>query len=186
MRYTIILAALMVLLMTPQAARADSGVITSRTGLHAGPGSAYPQLLTLRANTGVNLLSCTRNWGWCEVTAGGLHGWVVSGHMGLLYHGRVRGVGNYGPRLGVPLVVFNEPDYWGKYYYDRDFYIKRYGKHHDNRWSQRDCYDPDHDGDCHDRGRHTGDRDHDWNDDRDDDHNHWRESHDNYHNRYNN
>lgn len=194
MRYTIILAALMVLLMTPQTARADhNGVVISRTWLHSGPSNNYPRLYTVRANTGLTILGCLSGWNWCEVATGGAHGWISAGALGVRYHGRIRGVPNYAPRLGVPVIGFNERLYWTKYYYDHDFCIKRYGKNrdnrHDNRWSQRDCDYRDRSGQCRSWDRHQDDRGRNWDDDRDDDHDwsHRRNSYYNWdHHNYNN
>jgi uncharacterized protein YraI len=193
MRYSIVLAVLTVLLMTPQAARADhDGIILTKAHLRAGPSTNYPRLYTVRANARVNIIGCISGWGWCDVSVEGARGWISSGALGVRYRGHTRGVPTYARRIGVPVIVFNERVYWSKYYYDRDFYRQRYGRHHDHRWSERDCRDRDHDGDrdCRAYDRHHDDHGRNWDDDdRDDDHD-WRRRDDNDndwdHNHYNN
>ncbi|MEZ0226312.1 MAG: SH3 domain-containing protein [Alphaproteobacteria bacterium] len=202
MRNTLILAALMVLLMTPSAARAaynsNNGVVLEKVSLRAGPDNNAPRLVTLRANTGLRVLGCLSGWNWCEVETAGLHGWIHSGAIGVRYHGHVRSARSYAPRLGLPVIVFNERLYWSKYYNDRDFYTSRYGRHHNSHHDQdqgnrhsndrsdgwkyvRECHDTRYGRECrmvarrdnddrNDRNDDNWRRDHDDDDDRNDDH----------------
>ncbi|TAL37459.1 MAG: hypothetical protein EPN97_05305 [Alphaproteobacteria bacterium] len=188
MRYTVLLGFFTLLLFAPVQARAASSMVVHKTHIFAGPANHYPKLALVRANTGLNLLGCTSGWRWCEIETHGIHGWVPSGNIKVIVYGRQIGVANYASHSWLPLIRFNEPVYWTKYYYDRDFCIKRYGKHHDNRWSQRDCDYRDRSGQCRAWDRHQ-------NDDRDDDHDHdrdyWRDRYQQYndsryHSHYNN
>ncbi len=126
MRKTMILAGLLGMLLAPIAAQAAPGVVIHHTGLRAGPGKNYPLLARLEGGAPVDVLGCVTGWGWCEVVAGGVHGWTVGKRLGMVLAGRNVQVGLYGPRLGLPMVEFEERPYWAQYYRNRDFYVQRY------------------------------------------------------------
>lgn len=150
MRYFAILAAVLVMLLAPASAKAADSIVLQHTGLRAGPGTQYPLLADMIRGQRIEVLGCIRGWRWCEVVAGGLHGFAVGERLGTNWYGRNVQVGYYGPRLGLPFVEFTEQPYWSKYYYDRDFYQTRYGHHeHGDYHDNLHCHDADHDGDCH-------------------------------------
>lgn len=162
MRYTLLLAGLLAMLFAPISARAAESIVINHTGLRAGPGTGYPLLMRLPKGAAVDVLGCVAGWKWCEVVAGGVHGWAVGHRLSLPFgsRGGVQ-VDLYGPKLGLPIIVFQEQPYWERYYYNRDFYIVRYGHHTVH------CHDPDHDADCHPIYE-MHDHDH---------HDHWYDSH---------
>ncbi len=54
----------------------ETGRITGRAQLRAGPGMQYQALATLQPGTRVNVIRCQPQW--CNVTAGQRRGWVAS------------------------------------------------------------------------------------------------------------
>jgi uncharacterized protein YraI len=177
MRHLLFIAAFLGLLMLPGAAHASNGVSLKAIDLRAGPSGDYPKIYHVRSNVGINVLGCLSNRRWCEVTVGGAHGWTQGSTLGV-YDGRghrhsILGGGDWA-YFGLPFITFNERDYWGRYYSDRDFYIVKYGRRHDHDdWDHhRHCNDPDHDHDCHVIIRHD-DHDHDRDHDRDHDNGRW-------------
>lgn len=54
----------------------ETGRITGRAQLRAGPGTQYQALATLQAGTRVNVIRCQPQW--CNVVAGQRRGWVAS------------------------------------------------------------------------------------------------------------
>jgi uncharacterized protein YraI len=128
MRKTFILAGLLVMLLAPAMAQAAPGTVLNHTGLRAGPGKKYPLIAKLETGSPIDVLGCVTGWDWCEVVAGGVHGWAVGHRLGIGFAGQNVQVGIYGPRLGLPVVVFQEQPYWRQYYYNRDFYLQRYGR----------------------------------------------------------
>jgi uncharacterized protein YraI len=149
MRYMVLLAGMLFMLLAPCAAQAArDGIVLEHTGLRAGPDKSYPLLLDLRRGDRVEVLGCVRGWKWCEVVAGGLHGFAVGKRIGADYYGQDVQVAYYGYKLELPYVMFQEQPYWTQYYANRDFYQRRYGPHRDYHNNLK-CSDPDHDGDCH-------------------------------------
>ena len=149
---------MLVMLFAPGSAKAADSIVLTHTGLRAGPGTQYPLIMDMYRGQRIAVLGCIRGWRWCEVVAGGVHGFAVGSRLGTNWYGRNVQVGYYGPRLGLPFVVFEEQPYWNKYYNDRDFYQQRYGRHAEH---EMHCHDADHDGDCHvivrDHRHHEGD-----------------------------
>lgn len=177
MRYMVLLAGMLFMLLAPGSAQAArDGFVLQHTGLRAGPGTGYPLLADLRRGDRIEVLGCIRGWKWCEIVAGGLHGFAVGSRIGTDFYGRNVQVGYYGYKLELPYVIFEEQPYWAHYYHDRDFYIMRYGPHRDYHNNLK-CHDPDHDGDCH-----LIVRDH-RHDEADHDYDHWHYDHDHDHDR---
>lgn len=145
MRYTVVLAAMLFMLLAPGAAHAADAIVLNHTGLRAGPGRDYPLLANLHKGDRIQVLGCVRGWKWCEVTNGFMHGFVVAQRMGTDYYGRNVQIAIWGPKLGIPYVVFVERPYWERYYHDTPFYHERYDvtAHHNLT-----CYNDGRPGDC--------------------------------------
>lgn len=169
MRYTILLGFFALLLFAPVQAQAAHSVVIHKTYMHAGPGNSYPRVALVGVDTGVKLLGCITGFNWCEIETRGIHGWVNSGHIKVVVYSRRIGVANYASRSWLPVIRFSERAYWDRYYYDHDFYIKRYG-HHDRDDRKRKCH-------YHGKTRHCVEvsrrgNDNHWDHDHDQDHDH--------------
>lgn len=92
----------------------ETGRITGRAQLRAGPGLHYQALATLQAGTRVGVIRCQPQW--CNVTAGHRRGWVAS---------RLVDRGGTGPRPPQPgarseLQLFTERNCRGNTYSTRE------------------------------------------------------------------
>ncbi|TAL37460.1 MAG: hypothetical protein EPN97_05310 [Alphaproteobacteria bacterium] len=151
MRYTFLPGILALLLLAPVQARAAEVFTMQPTEVRAGPDHHYPLITVAPRNAKLKMAGCTRKYKWCEVVANGLHGWARSKHLAVVQHGKNVRIELYGEALAVPVIVYNEQAYWGRYYRTRDFYITRYVQHTDwrNRKAGSRCFDPGRDKDCH-------------------------------------
>lgn len=159
MRYFVAVAAVLAALTAmPQSADAATARTTTKLALRAGPDTRYPVIARLGGNSYVNVISCVNGYRWCDVSAGGLRGWTNGNYLRSNYRNRSANVISLGSILGLPIVTYNERDYWGRHYYDRDFYKTRYGwrdndaRHYgwvktNGRWEHsKNWRDTDHDG----------------------------------------
>jgi uncharacterized protein YraI len=105
-------------------ASAAPGFLPHTATLRAGPGSEYPPVARIPAGAGVDIHGCVAGWSWCDVNAGGLRGWVYGPSLAPSAYGPypAQGIAAFGPALGLSFVLFNQDDYWGRYYRDRPFY----------------------------------------------------------------
>lgn len=134
MRYVFVFSLLMIGLMAvPQPAAAADGYASIGLTVRAGPGGNYPAIGRIGANTPVNIRSCTNGWKWCDVSARGFRGWVPGNYVRAGYRSRNYNVVDIGSSLGLPVVTYRERDYWGRHYYNTDFYRTRYGWNNDSR-----------------------------------------------------
>jgi Uncharacterized protein with a bacterial SH3 domain homologue len=123
------LAALLFGLTLPMAAgAATSGYATGNVNMRAGPGTAYPVIVTMRAGDGVVIHGCLSNRSWCDTSWRGYRGWVSSSYLAGAYSGRRVPVQTYAPTLGVPVISFYFDRYWNNHYRSRSFY------HRDDYW----------------------------------------------------
>ena len=102
------------------AAQAAVGYTQTSLNLRAGPGRDYPVIARIPANATVGIDGCADGFAYCDVNFQGLHGWASGRHLQILEGRRRAFVYQAGPVL--PIVVFNQGDYWGRYYRDRPFY----------------------------------------------------------------
>jgi uncharacterized protein YraI len=90
--------------------------------LRAGPGTAYPIVTRISENSPVEILGCIDGWTWCDVAWDGSRGWVLGSY---LRDEQDLETADFAPLIGLPIVSFEERDYWDRHYYDRPFYWNR-------------------------------------------------------------
>lgn len=103
-------------------AKAESGFVSTGVNLRSGPGVDYPVVATVSSGEFLEINGCIREWNWCEVSWRGFSGWV-SGHY--LRNQTYGPIVEAGPIINLPIIVFNQDDYWDKHYRDRPFYNER-------------------------------------------------------------
>jgi len=118
-----ILAALVAL---PAIAEAAEGFATANVNMRSGPSTAYPAVTMIPVGVPLQINGCLNETPWCDVSFYGGRGWVAGRYIQATYQSRRIYVGpQYYRPLGIPTVVFNFDDYWGRYYRGRDFYRDR-------------------------------------------------------------
>ena len=118
-------------LVAPALAQSAEGFIVADISMQSGPDLDYPPVDQLAAGTPVVIEGCIEGWTWCDVIAGDLRGWVPGTYIEEDYDGRWVYITDYGPRIGLPIVVFSLNTYWGAHYRNRPWY----GEH--ERWATR-------------------------------------------------
>lgn len=116
--------------------------------LYSGPDSSYPVVGSVYNNTNVQIYGCLSGWTWCDVAYGPYRGWIPGVNL-WRPHGRRRvSIVEYGPRMGIPFVQFQQKIYWDNHYRDRPFYNQRtHWEHHgDDRYDRHEWH--------HDRSPH--------------------------------
>jgi uncharacterized protein YraI len=109
----------------PLLASAAQGWVVADISLQAGPDTAYPSIVELRAGTPVYINGCIDGWTWCDVSVGDDAGWVPGTFLEEDYRGQRVVVIDYGPRIGIPVVAFSLGVYWDRHYHNRPFYAQR-------------------------------------------------------------
>jgi len=112
-------------LSAPLLASAAQGWVVADISLQAGPDTAYPSIVELRAGTPVSIQGCIDGWTWCDVSVGDDAGWVPGTFLEEDYGGQRVVVIDYGPRIGIPVVAFSLGVYWDHHYHSRPFYAQR-------------------------------------------------------------
>ena len=112
-------------LSAPLLASAAQGWVVADISLQAGPDTAYPSIVELRAGTPVSIHGCIDGWTWCDVSVGDDAGWVPGTFLEEDYGGQRVVVIDYGPRIGIPVVAFSIGVYWDRHYHNRPFYAQR-------------------------------------------------------------
>jgi len=112
-------------LCAPLMASAAQGWVVADISLQAGPDTAYPSIVELRAGTPVSIQGCIDGWTWCDVSVGDDAGWVPGTFLEEDYGGQRVVVVDYGPRIGIPVVAFSLGVYWDRHYHSRPFYSQR-------------------------------------------------------------
>ncbi|RZL95624.1 MAG: ligand-binding protein SH3, partial [Variovorax sp.] len=107
----------------PVAAAAQQAFAHDPLNLRAGPSGEYPVVARLGPGQPLQVLGCTRGYGWCDVVLpDGLRGWVFARGLDYAYEDRRVPLATYGSVIGVPIVTFAIGSYWSNYYRDRPWY----------------------------------------------------------------
>ncbi len=125
--------AVIAFLALPIAGRAQlvNGYLNASVTMRAGPSPEYPPIVFLPYDTWVSVQGCLNGWEWCDVIANGYRGWIPGNYILYDYQGAPVLLPYYGPRIGIPIIVFSIGTYWGAHYRHRPFYRDRY------RWYRR-------------------------------------------------
>lgn len=132
MRYALFVAAAVMALsavvtVSAHAYDAQAGQAAGSANVRSGPSSSYEIIGKVRAAQKLDIIGCTRTWEWCDVKTHDKRGWVAARFLLGRYEGNLAGVINYGPKMGVNEIAFEERSYWGTHYTHTNFYKKRYG-----------------------------------------------------------
>jgi uncharacterized protein YraI len=123
MKLKAILAAAM--LLVPTAALAAPGIVTTSTGLRAGPGPGFPLVDRIPGGARVNIHGCLSGNAWCDVSWSDDRGWVSSQYLEYLYRNSYVYLPDYVDQIDVPIVPFVLSSYWSSYYSGRPWYHRR-------------------------------------------------------------
>lgn len=118
-------AAVTSLVVVPNLASALSAVTTGSTDLRAGPAFDFPVVDQIPSDVRVNVHGCVRAYRWCDVSWRDARGWVPGEELAYLYQGQRVTIVEYGPRIGLPVVVFSFDTYWNRHYRSRSWYGER-------------------------------------------------------------
>jgi len=145
MRYALFVAAAVMALSAvvtapAQAYDAQAGQAAASANVRSGPSSSYEIIGKVRAAQKIDIIGCTRTWEWCDVKTHDKRGWVAARFLLGRYEGNLAGVINYGPKMGVNEIGFEERVYWGTHYTHTNFYKKRYGMRDASNTGGRDRY----------------------------------------------
>jgi uncharacterized protein YraI len=118
----LVFAVMGVALTAGYAGAAAPGVTTANVNLRAGPGTAYPVVVTVPKGSPITTYGCQGNYSWCDVSWGGERGWMSASYIYVTYQGRRRVLTPaLAPAVGITVVVFNR-NYWNRYYSGRPWY----------------------------------------------------------------
>jgi uncharacterized protein YraI len=163
MKFKILAASLLTALVAlPAIAEAAEGFATANVNMRSGPSTAYPAVTMIPVGAPLQINGCLNDTPWCDVSFYGGRGWVAGRYIQATYQSRRIYVDRqYYRPLGIPTVVFNLDDYWGRYYRGRDFYRDR------DRWRRGPGWVDRRPDSGWDRGSPGWDRGSNWNDDQD-------------------
>lgn len=124
-RFVIAFCAFFASALVPALAWAVPGYATADVNLRAGPSTANPVVTTIPRGAPVQIVGCLAGWSWCDTVWAGYRGWVAGAYLNASWHGRRVSFVAYAPRLGVPVVVYNGPAYWRRYYAGTPWFVGR-------------------------------------------------------------
>jgi len=113
------------MLLTPAAALAAPGIVTTSVSMRAGPGTGFPMVNRLPGGARVNIHGCIRGDAWCDVSWSASRGWVSSRYLQYLYRHHYVYLPDYVDVIDVPIVPFVLNSYWADYYAGRPWYHRR-------------------------------------------------------------
>lgn len=116
------LFALFVAMGAPALAWAVPGFSTGNVNMRAGPSTANPVVATIPRGSPVEIVGCVSGWSWCDTLWAGYRGWVAGAYLNAAWQGLAVSFVPYAPRLSVPVVVYNGPAYWRRYYAGRPWF----------------------------------------------------------------
>eukprot|EP01037_Dinobryon_pediforme_P012271 gene12271-12357_t len=109
----------------PAVAQAAEGFVSSSGNLRAGPQTTYPRIDHLARGTSLEVYGCLRGYAWCDVSADGERGWFPGSHIQFLRDGRNMNLNAGFGILGLSILDFAQPDYWGSHYSNQPWYGDR-------------------------------------------------------------
>lgn len=125
-RVTLSVAATVAALMFgPNLASALTAMTTEPTNLRAGPAFDFPVVDRIPDDARVTVHGCVRAYRWCDISWRDARGWVSGDELAYFYRQRYVPIVEYGPRIGLPIVVFSFDTYWDRHYRGRRFYGER-------------------------------------------------------------
>ena len=113
------------LMIGPNLASALTAKTAESTKLRAGPAFDFPVVDRIPDDVKVRVHGCVRAYRWCDISWRDARGWVPGDELAYLYHERYVPVVEYGPRIGLPIVVFSFDAYWDNHYRGRPWYGER-------------------------------------------------------------
>ena len=113
------------LVIGPSLASALTEMTTEPTNLRAGPAFDFPVVDSIPDDARVTVHGCVRAYRWCDISWRDARGWVSGDELAYFYQQRYVPIVEYGPRIGLPIVVFSFDTYWDRYYRGRPFYGQR-------------------------------------------------------------
>lgn len=113
-------------LVVPGLAWAVPGFSTANVNMRAGPSTANPVVTTIPVGSPVEIVGCLAGWSCCDTLWAGYRGWVSGAYLNAAWQGQMVPFVAYAPRLGVPIVVYNGPAYWRRYYAGRPWFVGPY------------------------------------------------------------
>jgi len=113
------------LIIGPNLASALTAVTTEPTNLRAGPAFDFPVVDRIPDDARVTVHGCVRAYRWCDISWRDARGWVSGEELAYFYQRRYVPIVEYGPRIGLPVVVFSFDTYWDRHYRGRPFYTER-------------------------------------------------------------
>jgi uncharacterized protein YraI len=113
------------LVIGPSLASALTAMTTEPTNLRAGPAFDFPVVDRIPDDARVTVHGCVRAYRWCDISWRDARGWVSGDELAYFYQQRYVPIVEYGPRIGLPIVVFSFDTYWDRYYRGRPFYGER-------------------------------------------------------------
>jgi uncharacterized protein YraI len=125
-RLRVCLCFVALLLAAPAATLAQGIAYTTKTvNLRAGPDRSYPLVLRVVPGAQVQVFGCLDDYSWCDVGLGLNRGWIWAGNLTYSYENHRVAIYQYGPTLGIPIIVFSVGPYWDNYYRGRPWYSNR-------------------------------------------------------------
>jgi uncharacterized protein YraI len=125
-------------LLTPAAALAAPGIVTTTVSLKAGPGEGFPTVDRIPGGARVNIHGCFRGKAWCDVSWSDDRGWVSSQYLEYLYRNRYVYLPDYVDEIDVPIVPFVLTSYWSSHYAARPWYHRR--AHFSGYWQSHERF----------------------------------------------
>ncbi|MEZ0262152.1 MAG: SH3 domain-containing protein [Alphaproteobacteria bacterium] len=134
MRYALFIAAAVMALsavvtVPAHAYEAAYGQASGAANVRSGPSDKYEIIGKVGSGAKLHIIGCSRTWEWCDVKTSDKRGWMAARFLLGNYENNLAGVINYGSKMGIPEIAFEERVYWGTHYAHTYFYKKRYGMH---------------------------------------------------------
>ncbi len=113
-------------LALPAVANAANATTTATVNMRAGPSTAFPAVAAVPEGAPVQIYGCVKDGSWCDTAWASQRGWVAGDYLTSIYRGAMVRVATYAPRLGYPVVAYDQTAYWNRYYVGRPWYARRH------------------------------------------------------------